>query len=84
MANVAAVAGARTADRLHQLAEGKVKHLGTRSTSEDLKPIAALVATANEAIKPADPVQANSKKGVDPVSAEEQEAAIDAELADLA
>ena len=65
MANVAA-AGARTADRLHQLAEGKAKHLGDLSTSEDLKPIAALVATANEAIKPAlTLVQANKGKGSD-------------------
>ena len=52
VANVAA-AGARTADRLQQLAEGKAKKLGDMSTSEDLKPIAALVATANEAVKPA-------------------------------
>ena len=65
VANVAA-AGARTADRLHQLAEGKAKHLGDLSTSEDLKPIAVLVATANEAIKPAlTLVQANKGKGSD-------------------
>jgi hypothetical protein len=49
----AAANGADTGDRLHALANRKARQLDEESTEDDLRPIVALTASANEALKPA-------------------------------